>query len=364
MEAGEQKHRNQENLAEDVAHLYTLEHVEDMPYRTFSRTHPSESHPSTLKEIAQTVPELVRPAEPIPKRDEPVAASPGDVPAGNTNPQAPSIPLPVTLLPEVAPPPSIASPQKPELPQEDRNAPTAIAIYSLAGGVGKTTITANLGRILCSLGEDVVLVDASGGGLLPFYFGASDLRCGLRTFIAPGGSCRPMYVLGTEDVTETWLHTDVPKAMELGRRTIFDCGPATTALLPHVLQKCAILLVPLLSDLNSFLTVPRIEASIAAMRSKGSKVPLPLYVFNKVDANSLMDQKARDLAIRQIGDRLLSNTIRRSPDIPAAIVDRMTVADHAPGAAVSGDFRELALQLRTIAPLQETARPYGRWSEQ
>ncbi len=41
----------------------------------------------------------------------------------------------------------------------------------------------------------------------------------------------------------------------------------------------------------------------------------------------------------------------------------MTVADHAPESAVSHDFMELALQLRTMAPIHETAKIHGRWSE-
>ncbi len=359
MEAGEHKSGEQANLADDVARLYTLENVENVPYRTFSRKRLTES-PAPLQEVTHTDPVAVQPSTPAQVSPATASMENAAVAQVSTPPQAPpSIHLPEFTIPT----PAISSPKRPETLQESSGASTAIAVYSLAGGVGKTTITANLGHILCSLGEEVVLVDASESGLLPFYFGSSDLRSGLRTFVAPGGHCRPMHVLGTDDITETWLNTEVAQVMQLGQRTIFDCGPATMSVLPHLLQMCAVLLVPLLSDLNSFLTVPRIEASIAAMRSQGSRIPLPLYVFNKVDANSPMDQEARNLAIRQIGDRLLPVSIRRSPDIPAAIADRMTVADHAPESAVSHDFMELALQLREIARIRETVQPHGRWSE-
>jgi uncharacterized membrane protein YoaK (UPF0700 family) len=51
-----------------------------------------------------------------------------------------------------------------------------VGIYSVAGGVGKTILCANFGRMLCSLGEQILLVDAAGGEHLPYYFGASDAR--------------------------------------------------------------------------------------------------------------------------------------------------------------------------------------------
>ena len=64
---------------------------------------------------------------------------------------------------------------------EEKTTPV-LAVYSIAGGVGKTTLCANLGKTLCSLGEQL-LVDASGRCLLPYYFGGlPDLRPGLRKF--------------------------------------------------------------------------------------------------------------------------------------------------------------------------------------
>ncbi len=43
-----------------------------------------------------------------------------------------------------------------------------LAVFSLAGGVGKTSLVATLGRALSSLGEKVLLADTTSHGLLPF----------------------------------------------------------------------------------------------------------------------------------------------------------------------------------------------------
>ena len=82
----------------------------------------------------------------------------------------------VAVLPEAAPsaPPTRAP---------------VVAVFSLAGGVGKTSLAATLGRALSSRGERVLLVDTAPYGLMPFYFGAHDQRPGaLRTFSPPGTS--------------------------------------------------------------------------------------------------------------------------------------------------------------------------------
>jgi cellulose biosynthesis protein BcsQ len=172
-----------------------------------------------------------------------------------------------------------------------------------------------------------------------------------------------MYVIGAEDITSSWLEKDVRAATGTVQRTIFDLGPASAGLLPQIFSMCSVLLVPVLTDLNSILTIPRIEASVKAMRDKGLNVPLPVYVSNKFDESNAMEQQARTLIQRQCGERLLPFTIRRSPDVAEAISGRMTVADHSPESEVTHDFTELAVWLRQTAPVRQAVTARNRWSE-
>ena len=72
-------------------------------------------------------------------------------------------------------------------PREARQ--PVLAVFSLAGGTGKTSLVATLGRTLSANGERVLLADTAAQGLLPYYFGASELRPGaVRTFSPPPGS--------------------------------------------------------------------------------------------------------------------------------------------------------------------------------
>jgi cellulose biosynthesis protein BcsQ len=363
MEDQETKHADrpsQEDLATDVAHLYSLAHVEDLRYRVFSRQHRYGTRPSLGSEVTDKTA--------VKEHSESLAHV-----GGSTSPAVANRPASQRISAE---PEGVAKAAPVVLQENSRNdwtelenCPgktgilTSLAIVSIAGGVGKTTIAANLGRVLCSLGELVLLVDASGSGLLPFYFGAADLRPGLRTFWAPEANSLPMHVIGCEDITKEWFAGDVAVATRTAQRTIFDLGPSSTNLLPEVLRICAAIVVPVLSDLNSILTIPRLEASIKAMRANGICAPMPFYVSNKFDEHNPAEQQGRELIARQVGERLLPITIRRSPDVAKAIADRMTVADHSPDSDISHDFVELALWLRKTAPISQPVRAIGRWSE-
>ena len=346
---------SQGGLAKDVARLYSFAHVQEGSYRVFS--HSPRSHPAgrPLAEVSQeqastTALASAPPAETAPPG--PVAASAPSMPA--TSSSAPQAPVAAHPLPPIH---SVLS--KPGTTPK-----SAIGIVSLAGGVGKTTLAANLGRILGSRSEHVLLVDASGSGLLPFYFGAEDLRSGLRTFLSPEPDSLPVRVLGTERVTHEWLEQDVRAAMSTSQRTIFDLGPASFSLLPEILPICAVILIPLLTDLNSIMSIPRCEAHNAAMREeRGLDVPLPVYVSNKYDEESERERMGRKLIANEIGERLLPISIRRSPDVTEAIAQRMTVADYAPESEITKDLYQLAVWLQQAAPAVQRAKSVGRWSE-
>jgi chromosome partitioning related protein ParA len=64
---------------------------------------------------------------------------------------------------------------------------TRISIVSTKGGVGKTTLTANLGSILVDVGQRVLLVDADVQPTLSSYYRlAQQARAAPRTCLRPG----------------------------------------------------------------------------------------------------------------------------------------------------------------------------------
>lgn len=361
------------DLAKDVANLYSWANVEDVTYRDFSRQRKTrhirhatdvdirESDLADVSEVSiesqaqafessaepsvveRSIPENPPASEPIAVKIEAVAEAP----------------QPAAVSSEVVIPTRFFEPDVTALAE---SISPSLAIYSLAGGVGKTTFCANLGRIFCAMKEKVLLVDASASGLLPFYFGATDLRVGLRTFVSPDASYPPLQVMGANEITKQWLE-EVKVAMRKGQRTIFDLGAASISLLPEIFGMCGTILIPLLPDLNSILSVSRLEATLKAMRLSGIEVPEAFYIFNQFDEQDTIDHRARALVERQCGDRLLPLSIRDGAEVAKAIASRMTVADHAPGSAVTHDFLELASWVRKRGPVRAASRTQARWSE-
>jgi cellulose synthase operon protein YhjQ len=372
---------SQEQLANDVAFLYSWAKIENAPYRDFSRQRISLSNPvqngkgpqnEDVKVGLETNNSQGAVTLPMPPATATIDVCGPAISTGlGPQPAMPAIhqPTPAQLpdtpgsFPEdftIAARPGIGAGIRELDPA--RKASPVMAVYSIAGGVGKTTLCANLGKTLCSLGEQVLLVDASGRGLLPFYFGATELRTGARKFAAPGANAPFIQVIAAEEVSAQWLDREVKHLMATAQRTIFDLGPRDESLLSAILDMCSVVLVPLLPDLNSILTVSRIETLLNA-QATGSKTPAVFYLFNRFDEHSMNDQRARDFVVRHCGHRLLPIRLRHGRELTEALHGGLAGADHTPGSELSHDYLELALWVRSVAPLRSALVPH-RWSEQ
>jgi cellulose biosynthesis protein BcsQ len=369
----------QKELANDVAMLFSWAKIQNAPYRDFTRQpkrppappiHTSErakdqdiagdsnsSQATAASPIAASAnidvcsPEL-RPGSGS-EQTTPVErqASPSHDPGTGHS------------LRQDVPPPSKGGMRTTFQPDSPGKLSPVIGIYSVAGGVGKTTVSANLAKTLCSLGEQLLLVDASGRGLLPLYFGATQLKAGPRKFVAPGVNAPFIQVIAADTVTSEWLNGEVKPLMSGSQRTIVDLGPLCGSLLPTIFNMCTVVLIPLLPDLNSIVSVAAIESFLNA-QSTGLKTPTVFYLFNRFDEQSMNDQQARELVARQCGNRLLPITLRHDWTLTEALHGGLSAADHMPGSELSHDYLELALWVRTFAPLSSAVLLPGRWSEQ
>lgn len=362
----------QGGLAKDVARLYSYAHVDEGSYRSFSRGPKVQRTTRPLAEVTEEPAAVVEPEPEAAELEPRLASTPAaavtvqaDLAPAEPTKRTPSVlpPSPrITIENEPAPiprrPATITAKHEPRIAQQ-----TAIAIGSFAGGTGKTTFAANIGRILSAQHERVLLVDASGSTLLPFYFGAGDMRGGMRTFLSPEAGAPPLHVIGSESPTSEWLKQEVQPAMQTAQRIIFDLGPASFNLFAEIFQLCSVVLVPLLTDLNSIMSIPRIEAFHQTMLSRGQKTPLPVYVSNKFDAASERERGGRELIAREVGERLLPISIRRSAEVSEAIAQRMTVTDYAGESAIAQEFIQLALWIKEAAPVAPLERTTRRWSE-
>jgi len=254
-----------------------------------------------------------------------------------------------------------AGPELPALqPERPGNARTPLlAVFSLAGGVGKTSLAATLGRALSLQGEKVLLTDTTSRGLLPFYFGVRVIRSGeVHSFLPPEGSSGAPVSLVTYDAAamsgderqQKTLTEEILRNGQGNQRVVLDLSSGSSWLVRRMADLHPIVLVPMAGDMNSAISLHAVERVFHAIADCDGRPLLPYYVLNQFDASLPLHLDVREVLRRQLGDRLLRFVIRRSPAVSEALAEGMTVVDYAPDAPVSQDYFDVASWLRSVSP--------------
>jgi len=250
--------------------------------------------------------------------------------------------------------------------------PPATAVFSLAGGVGKTSLVATLGRALSARGERVLLVDTAAFGLLPFFFGAMDQRPGtLRTFNPPGlSNDAPIQMVtidpegvDSETAGQESLSGEIGKFSRGMSRVLVDLATASGSTTRRILRMSPLVIVPLIPDMNSVVSVSSIDAFFEHNSNPTGKASMPFYVLNQFDASLPLHLDVREVLREQLADRLLPFALRRTPALSEALAEGMTVIDYAPGSPLAEDFSTLAGWVKSLSAPATTSYRGVRWSE-
>jgi cellulose synthase operon protein YhjQ len=234
-----------------------------------------------------------------------------------------------------------------------------LAVFSLAGGVGKTSLVATLGRALSSLGEKVVLADTTSHGLLPIYFGVRELRPGVvATFSPPPEStAQPISMVncdlagrGESERLQEMHAEEILRNGQDNHRLLLDLSTASSWLIRRIAGLHPTVLVPMAPDMNSVLSLLAVERLFRSITDSDGHPLLPFYILNQFDATLPLHLDVREVLRRQLGDRLLRTALRRSPAVSEALAQGMTVLDYAPDSPVSQDYLEAAVWLRSVSP--------------
>jgi cellulose synthase operon protein YhjQ len=253
----------------------------------------------------------------------------------------------------------------------DVNIPV-VAVFSLAGGVGKTSLVATLGRSLAALGERVLLADTSSYGLLPYYFGARDLRPGVvRTFSSPDGGSDASVNLLNVDVERhendsadmDWLADDLQRNARGSNRILIDLATASASLTRRALRTTPVVLVPIIPDMNSIVTLNVVDGFFRNHQNAEGRPVQPYYILNQFDPSMPLHLDVREVLRQQLGDRLLPFVLRRSQAVSEALAEGMTVVDYAPNSPLADDYLHLANWLRSVSAPASAGFRGMRWSE-
>lgn len=247
-----------------------------------------------------------------------------------------------------------------------------LAVFSLAGGVGKSSLAATLARTLSARGERVLLVETTTYGLLPFFFGARERRPGvLRTFTPPDACCdAPVQVIAIDaDSLPPEADGSDPLAAEIARhaqgasRIIVDIATASTSVARRVLRMSPQVLVPVVPDTNSVVNAGSIDSFFQRNGDVSVGSSEVCYVLNQFDSSLPLHLDVREVLRERLGDRLLPFALRRAPAVSEALAEGMTVVDYAPASPVAEDFNSLAAWTKGRSAPAGAARPGIRWIE-
>ncbi len=246
-----------------------------------------------------------------------------------------------------------------------------LAVFSLAGGVGKTSLVATLGRALSSMGEKVLLTDTTSHGLLPFYFGASELRQGtVRTFSPPSGSTdAPIYLVSYDvdgranEEAQKALVEEITASGRGTHRLLLDMSLMSSWLLHRMAHLNPTILVPVAPDMNSVISLQSVEKFFQGMTDGEGASAKVFYVLNQFDASLPLHLDVREVLRRQLGERLLPFVIRRAPAVSESLAEGMTIIDYSPEAPVAEDYLNVATWLRSQAAPATAGFRNVRWSE-
>lgn len=257
------------------------------------------------------------------------------------------------------------------LRQKETRTPV-LAVFSLAGGVGKTSLVATIGRSLSSMGEKVLLNDTTSHGLLPFYFGASELQYDtVRTFSPPSGSTdAPIYLIshdmerkGIEEGAQNHFIEEVVANSGGMHRILLDLAATSSWVIREMARMNLTVLVPVAPDMNSVISLGFVEKFFSGLIDGDGRPLLPFYVLNQFDPSLPLHLDIREVLRRKLGDRLLPFVIRRTPSVSEALAEGMTVVDYAPDAPIAEDYTSVVTWLRSIAAPASAGFRNVRWSE-
>jgi chromosome partitioning protein len=241
---------------------------------------------------------------------------------------------------------------------------TVIAVANQKGGVGKTTMVANLGAALGERGQRVLVVDLDPQASLSLTFDLEEVELGvgdllLGTVLAdsalhqvgpnvdllPAGQAltRVQVELARRKTPEGLLRRGLSKLAPNYDFLLLDCPPTLDLLTINALVAAEQVLVPLSAEYLSLRGLRRILGLIEAVQQEWNPALRLLGIAVSIyDGRSSMSDEVLEALRQRFGPQLFRSAIRYSAWLKKSPAYDQSLLTLAPKSAVAQDFRRLA----------------------
>lgn len=239
-----------------------------------------------------------------------------------------------------------------------------IATVSTKGGVGKTTLTGNLGVALAQAGRKVLAVDLDPQNALRLHYEIPlDRRSGLAVQTLSGQSwseavysspfnvdCLPYGEHNEQQrmqfesrmASEPELFSTNIKSIAAGATVLVDTPPGPSVYMRRAVAVADIVLVMVLADAASFAAIPQMESLIREYCAHRTQPPKVYYVVNQMDGHKLLKRDVVMMLRQSLGDRMAPVSVHYDSAVEEALACNQPVLEYASYSAASQDVEKLA----------------------
>lgn len=238
-----------------------------------------------------------------------------------------------------------------------------VSIVSAKGGVGKTTLTANLASVLCSNGRRVIAVDLDPQNSLCLHFGIpADSYDGVARATASGASWRtvmfdsidgitalPHGALNEDDrrVFETRLDADPclirasldALALDTDDIVMIDTPPGATVYTRAALLAADFVLNVVIADAASYAAIPQMERQIQTYALPRPDFISYGYVINQVDQSRSLTKDVVKVLRDSLADHLFPGVVHLDQGVSESLAYATTVIHYDTYSQAAADLR-------------------------
>lgn len=249
-----------------------------------------------------------------------------------------------------------------------------IAVVSMKGGVGKTTVSANLAQAFCENNHTVMAVDMDPQNALRLHFGMDpgdyaglalavtsenlQLEEAIRTYdgcplYIPYGVVRESERIAFErELAQNpyWLKDFLGflaenESMISGERELIvmiDTPPGPSVYLQQALRAASFALVVLLPDGASYATIPAMDLLLDEYLSDEKARQDSLFILNQFDPRRDLDRDVVSIMSKSRGEQMVTIRVHRDAAVPEAMAQQEPVIKYDEHSQAALDFREAA----------------------